>query len=488
MNMNETTIDEVNLEIDVAVADQDTTRASHFSNEMLKWRHKAILPLMLLKGTRGMIAAGRYFLPQHTLESTPMYKARLLTSTLFNVFAKTINFLTGQVFQVDIVLSDKVTDTHKEWFKDMDSKGTSLNSFARKGFFSALGKGVIGVLVDLPRKTKDVRSKKDEKEAGIRPYFKLVQPESILGGVVDEEGNLIGVRLKESRMVSDPKNPFSNKKEELIRFVEKGKWTLYKVDGGKDVLIDSGEYEKDVLPFLTFVPGERESCLSGDSPLMDLAFLNSKHWRTSSDQDNILHIARVAILFSRFLDLEEVDVSSRAIINSDNENSDLKYVEHSGQAIAAGKEDIKETEASMSLYGLQQLVPRSGNMTATEKKLNNSESSSSLGVWSTEYQSFMNDCLVMGSHMMGDNSFPVDGLQLNHEFNLGAVDPQELQSILKSEEQGIITAQVAFEEIQRRGTFSEKIEWSDMEEDREKERLETEDFMNSTFNQNNNQK
>jgi hypothetical protein len=34
----------------------------------------------------------------------------------------------------------------------------------------------------------------------------------------------------------------------------------------------------------------------GEPPLLDLAYLNVKHWQSQSDQDNILHIARVPIL------------------------------------------------------------------------------------------------------------------------------------------------------------------------------------------------
>jgi hypothetical protein len=36
--------------------------------------------------------------------------------------------------------------------------------------------------------------------------------------------------------------------------------------------------------------------MMGISPLRDLAYLNVKHWQSQSDQDTILHVARVPIL------------------------------------------------------------------------------------------------------------------------------------------------------------------------------------------------
>jgi hypothetical protein len=36
--------------------------------------------------------------------------------------------------------------------------------------------------------------------------------------------------------------------------------------------------------------------MRGSPPLLNLALLNIKHWQSQSEQDNILHVARVPLL------------------------------------------------------------------------------------------------------------------------------------------------------------------------------------------------
>ena len=96
--------------------------------------------------------------------------------------------------------------------------------------------------------------------------------------------------------------------------------------------------------------------MCGSPPLMDLADLNITHWQSSSDQRNILHVARVPILFASGVaeDIELV-VGANAFMRASDPQARLEYVEHSGAAITSGKDDLKVLEFQMQAMGLQLL-------------------------------------------------------------------------------------------------------------------------------------
>jgi hypothetical protein len=92
-------------------------------------------------------------------------------------------------------------------------------------------------------------------------------------------------------------------------------------------------------------------------PLAKLAELNIAHWQSSSDQRNILHIARVPILFGAGFNTDDTIVIGAAeMVQSSNANAKLEYVEHTGAAIGAGDKDLENLELQMQSMGLQLLI------------------------------------------------------------------------------------------------------------------------------------
>ncbi len=447
---------------------------NHVSLEVSLWFEISRLPRTLLLGTQGMRAAGETFLFKHTLETTDSYKTRLKSSTLLNIFSKTSSFLSGQVFQRDVTFSEETNESFIDWSKSIDSAGNKLDVFAKRSFYTGIGKGASHILIDLPPKNPDVLTKADQDAAGIRPYFKNIRPEDVLGCIIDEDGFLIQVRIQET--VTKRVGDFSTITIGRVRVLEPGYWRIYEeTDKGEYTLIEEGEFSIPIIPFVSFIPGEEDSIISGQTPMIDLAELNAKHWRTSSSQDNYLQYCRFPLYFGRKLGDLEVLPMGRSMINSDDDNADLKTVEMTGASIQAGAFDIKETEAQMALYGLQQLVPRSGNMTATEKMITSAESNSSLGTWAIEFEGFLQAAFEIAGIFMGIE-FPEYGVQVNKEYNFGIAEPEELGRILESYDKGILSAQACFGEFRRRGVFDEHLKWEDMAADIEQEKRESIDF------------
>jgi hypothetical protein len=71
------------------------------------------------------------------------------------------------------------------------------------------------------------------------------------------------------------------------------------------------------------------------------------------------------------------------MMRSSNENAKLSYVEHSGQALGAGREELKDLEFQMQTMGLQLLVPQPGGKTATGEIRDDVKENSPLAMMAT---------------------------------------------------------------------------------------------------------
>jgi len=437
----------------------DANTVDALSKDSEEWLARSILPRTLMQGTYGMKKAGKTFLSQHTLETDVAYERRLENSTLLNAYRKTCSFLAGQVFQAEVQWAEDVNQIFKEWSVAIDVGGNDLAVFAKRVFQNGLAKGVAHILIDTPEKDPNIITAAEETAAGVRPYFKEIRPEDILGGIVDESGFLAQLRISETTTKRVGK--FGTKIVKQIRVLEPGLWELYELnDDGEYLLAKEGKFSINQIPLVTFIPGEEWTVLTGETPLMDLGELNRKHWRSSSDQDNILSVVRVPILFGKNINIEKMPVGTSTLVTTEDNDADMKFIEHSGAAIAAGDKDLKETEAQMGLYGLQQLLPREGSQTATEKSISSSESSSSLGTWVTEFETVLTLAFQIAGSFM-NQVFPDKGVMLNKEFSYGVSDSQELAQVLALYTTGILSAQSTFSEMKRRGVIVESLTWED---------------------------
>jgi hypothetical protein len=235
--------------------------------------------------------------------------------------------------------------------------------------------GLHGILVDhpplnYPGSLAGVRTKADEKKAGVRPYLTHYTCDSLLGWETERDDagvRLVQLRLRET--VTEKVSRFVTDEIPQIRVLEPGRWETWrklKTASGKFewVLHESGATSIDVIPFVFFY-GHRHDFGIGRSPLRDLAHLSILHWQSSSDQENILSVARCPILFATGNVGDNVTVGPSSFVTG-KQDSDLKYVEHSGAAIEAGRQSILDLEDKMRMVGAELLAERTGLVTARQ--------------------------------------------------------------------------------------------------------------------------
>lgn len=340
------------------------------------------LPAALMGGTRAMRKAGEDFLPKEPKESERAYDRRLKRSVLLNEYARNIRILSGYVFAKPPEFKagdDEVTltDDMQEIVDDVDRDGTPLSEFAQAVFEAGTAKGLCHILVDMPMNSGD-GSLASQKALGLRPYFVLIQPEALIGWQtksVNGQTLLTGIRYKTTRE-DDSEQVIEQIRHRYLLIADNGVTTGSEEQVYEQQKNDAGGFKwtavgdpirltaKEITLASFFA--DRTGFMTSRPPFEDLAWMNLRWWQSYSDQTNILHVARVPILFGKNMTTKEgaeQEIGANAMITGDD-GSELKWVEHTGRAVGAGRQDILDIEERMQRLSVETYMKRLNTATA----------------------------------------------------------------------------------------------------------------------------
>jgi Domain of unknown function (DUF4055) len=413
----------------------------------------------LIGGTSAMRKAAKEFLPQFPSEPNKSYQARLATATLFPAFSRTTEVLAAKPMSKAIQF-DGVPPQIEDLFDDIDGEGSTLHAFASALMLACIQYGIGGVLVDYPP-VPAARTKEDEMAIGGRPYFARYAAASILGWRA-ERGALTQLRLMES--VVEPDGDFGESVISQVRVLTPGAWQTWRkvkqIDGREAWAVNAeGKTSLDVIPFVFFY-GIREGYGIGRPPLTDLAFLNIEHWQSSSDQQTILHTARVPILFVKGLNqTDEITVGASSAIQTTAENADIKFVEHSGAAITAGRQSILDLEDRMRQTGAELLVQQSMTVTATQTISEGEGSRSILQRIVESFEESLEECVELMGKWIGID-FECE-VTLFKDFGATNLSDQSSNILIAAADKGYVSPQTVFQGLQRRDIVPPDVKWDD---------------------------
>ena len=187
-----------------------------------------------------------------------------------------------------------------------------------------------------------------------------------------------------------------------------------------------------------------------------MAWLNLAHWQSASDQRHILHIARVPLLFGRGLQMAErgLEIGPNRLILSDDPSADLKFVEHSGAAIAAGRQDLVDLEDKMAVMGLDMIARRPVMATATGRAIDAAHCHASLDALLTSLQSGMMAAFVMAAKWMGLPRQAAGQLSISANRPFFGEIEQQARWLLDARAAGEITQSQFLAEARRRGLLA----------------------------------
>lgn len=450
------------------------------------YAHRTMVPRWnminaLLGGTETMREAGEEYLPRHHREYPEDYDERLRCSVLFNVFEITLDNLAGKPFTEPLTLEEDVPADIVDYAEDIDLKGNHIDQFSAMVFRDGIAKGLTHIMVDTPvNDGEQPRTLAAEREFGIRPYMIHTPPENVLAAdavIVDGHEVLTHLRLYEADL---ERVGFAEKLVERIRVFDLNviesdngpstfqvTVTIYrkaeKKVRGKDhwVVERTIPTEHSEIPVYTFY-AHRAGFMESKPPLLDLAFMNVQHWQSSSDQFNVLKVARFPILAASGVETDgaETTLGPRNVLEIDNPEGRYYYIEHTGAAIEAGRKALQDLVDTMALYGATMLRRRPDRETATSRSLEERNQSAPLQKMALAFKDTLENALKGMAMMIGEE----DGgsVTIHTDFGFDGGEVVDLQTLQVAYKDFAISREGFLNELRRRKVLSDDF---DVQED-----------------------
>lgn len=429
----------------------------------------------LLGGTEAMRAAGEDLLPKHQEESDQSHARRLAGATLLNMTEITLDMLAGKPFSDPVRLAQDAPEAHKQWSEDVDLQGNNLDVFARRWFRDGMAKGLSHVLVEMPRKQEredgQPRTLADDRAQNIRPYLVHVPAESVTfmsGTMVDGREVLDHVRIAETEVTRDG---WAEKLTQRIRVLEPGRveiWELTKAARKEEWRkVDEWETDLDYIPLVTFYTG-REALGMAKPPLLDLAYMNVRHWQLDADLNNIVSVACFPMLAMSGVDGSEGEgegglmrLGPNQILATRSEQGKFYYVEHTGAAVETGEKKLRHMEEQMAAYGAQFLRSKPGDLKATVRALDSAEALSQLQATTLTFRDSLEQVLKVMSDWGDVSDSP--SVEMSVDFGLNDPDESGWAAIEGARKRREVSREAVINEMQRRGWLADDY---DPEEDK----------------------
>ena len=411
----------------------------------------------LVGGTKAMRAAGKTYLPMWPAEEADAYANRLALSTLLPVYAETVQNMTGRVFAESITIGEDVPPAIAAMAENIDRQGNNLQVWSQSLFSAGLAYGLCHVLTEYPQ-ASGLLTMADAQAAGVRPYAVVINPQQVIGWKSD------GTKLTQfwyMESVKEDVSAFEVAQIDQVRVLVPGAWAVYRKDkDGKWMLHNSGMTSLNEIPLATFYT-KRTGFMTATPPLMELAHLNVKHWQSQSDQDNILHVARVPMLAISGID----DSDWQLKVGTSNATKlptggDMKWVEHSGLAIEAGRQSLLDLVDDMRLAGAKLLAKeKQATKTATQAEEEAATELSPLETMAGQFEDCIDQVLRFFALYLGEQ----DGghVQVNGNFDTDFAPETTLPLLLNMAAQGRLSDETLFAEYKRRGVVSDNLDWEE---------------------------
>jgi hypothetical protein len=393
-------------------------------------------------------------------ENQARYDAYLTRAVFYNVAQRTLAGLAGQVFLRDPVV--EVPAVLQPVVDDATGSGVPLDQLAQEATGFATGFGRLGLYVDFPSKQLEPETEEDsaaattlaELETGeIRPTIKVVSPKDVINWRVKSRGAkkiLSLVVFREDAIVDD--DGFETKK--------KDQWRALRLDENDEYVIeiyrnkigtapDERFEPRDAtgarlreIPF-TFVGAVNNDPAPGVMPMYDLCSINMAHYRNSADYEEAVYmLGQPTGWFSGLTEQWVKDVlggvvalGSRSIIPLPvGAGAGMLQVAENGLA----KEAMDQKEAQMLALGAKLVEGSQVQRTATEADHDNTSETSVLSSVAKNVASGIKWALQWCAVFAGA---PETGItyDLNTEFDLMNLTPQDRQQLLSEWQGGAIT-------------------------------------------------
>lgn len=453
----------------------------------------------LYGGTPSMRTAGETYLPKFSKESTDDYKSRLDRTFLFPGFRRSVKALTGFPFSKAIEREGQSSKID-EFLSDVDLQDNPVDVWSQSVFEHALREGHTHILVDMPS-VEGSPTNREIRDRGIRPYLKHLTPDQVIGwkyGMIRSLPVLTQLRIREIVKRDKQGNAYEQEFWERIRvydLTESGvAVSVYQAPASMPIFNEPAMSSTSVqfsaaqssagttrggtgfaweliegpvmLRGVNFIPihtfyTNRTSFLMSKPPLIDLAYANIEHWQSTSDQNNLLHFARVPRMAFYGWDSETpINFDSSIGIKNSDVQAKAEWIELDGKSIEEGRNSIKDIEERMAVEGVRLLKRETPSRTATEATQNRIENMSELGTYAMSFSSILQKAVRTMALFAGEKDPGVSAgtFSVYSDFGLQLASSTELTVLMQSRIAGEITHRTFLKELRRREVLDDSVD------------------------------
>lgn len=429
------------------------TRHDDYEKYITKWRRARDA----VAGEDAVHEGKTEYLPMLSKQEPEEYRAMLKRSPYFNASGRTLDALVGMVFRKAPMV--QATDGFKQSIlKDIDLRGTHIDSLAEKILREELTVYRCGILVEYPRvENAEGLSQAQVEALNLRPYTSFYKTESIINWREARINNVmqpVMIVLHETYTISDDGYQQETADQYRVLRLEDGIYfqELYRQTGTSSnyELVDVitpllSNRPLNFIPFYAFGSEENELYIK-DAMLLDLFNLNLAHYRVSSDYENGCHYTGLPMLLLAGLQLgenEKIYVGSQTAIVSDNPSAHGEFIEFQGQGLGALEKNLNRKEAQMAAIGARMLAPeKSGVESAEAMQMKHSGEESVLAGIANMISQQLSAMLTFMSVWTGNGQEVT--FELNTDFTPVSMTPQKLTALTQALQSGSISQETYF--------------------------------------------
>lgn len=334
------------------------------------------------------------YLPKEVKEPDPAYINRVKRSVYSSFFKDSIRSFAGKLSRFNLIDTPVSIDQNID---DVDRLGTDLHLFLSEADSLVMRDGGCAILTEMPPTDlesagESVSSLGQERQAGRRPHWVLIDRGSILNWqteIYDGVERLMQVTIRELKQ--EPDGAFGVKCVPHYRVLRPGSYEVWKVESQMPGQISdtsrTDTYAPELVDFgpvlgagqrpLDYIPikwyGSTSSSFgAGDIPLLSLATLSLKHFQCSSDLTELLHKTALPVPVRKGSMAVSPGEESPALIIGPNSaldipiDGDFFFAEPSGGSLNCHQKEIEHLEELMDRQSMQFLQGQYVQRSATE--------------------------------------------------------------------------------------------------------------------------
>jgi hypothetical protein len=398
-------------------------------------------------------------------EVNKRYHAYITRAVFYPVTSRTIDGLTGEIFQRDYELT--LPDKMKVMLDDLDGNGLNLKQFSQSTVKDLLAYGRKGILVDYPVLDRPA-TVQQINDGDIRPVFLQYDAWDVINWSTTRVGSkqklsLLVLREVEHDVGEDEFSTIPVIQYRVLRLTAgvytSQVWRDASANGGKfaavadPVVIKGGDGKPlNFIPF-QFLGAATNDWFVDKPPMGDIASLNIGHYRNSADYEESCFVTGqpTPVLsglkqdwVDRNMQGKEIKFGSRkAILLGENSTAELLQVDANSMPMEA----MKHKEEQMMAIGAKLITNNKTTRTATETTVQQSSENSTLGTIANNTSHGIEQCFVWAAMFM---NIPVktqvtEGedkdiiFKLNDDFDINPYTPEEIQQMIAGYQAGVLT-------------------------------------------------